>query len=313
MKENYLQAETKVDSRAQPKEPIVVVCAADTNYAMPLAVTIRSALENLDRDRRLLLFIIDDDIRPRAKQRILKSLADDRCEVRWLPKPQNFSNQAALLEKAPSLQALSYTTWYRLLIPELIPQSFSKVIYLDGDLVVRSDLGKLWDMEVGDRYLLAACTKYVRYVSHERGLINWQELGFAPDDKYLSAGVLVFNLNKWRTDQLCEIALNYIAQNSQHIRWHDNDVLVAIVRDQWGELDLRWNSTEARYMTQEEVEDAYILHYTSPEKPWSVPQDNPSTRLFFHYLRMTPWAGYQHTIPQRLWRRLKREVKQRFA
>lgn len=45
-----------------PDDPIVVVCAADNNYAMPLSVTIRSALENLGSDRHLLLFVIDGGI-----------------------------------------------------------------------------------------------------------------------------------------------------------------------------------------------------------------------------------------------------------
>jgi lipopolysaccharide biosynthesis glycosyltransferase len=300
----------EVNNSEAQQSPIVVVCAADDNYAMPLAVTIRSAIENLDHALEILLFVIDDDIRPQNKYRITNSLKHKKCEIRWIPKPSILSKQGILNNQLPSLQTLSNATWYRLLIPELLPAELSKAIYLDCDLVVKQDLGKLWDMDLGDNYLLAACTKFVRYVSHPRGLVNWQELGFSEDDKYLSAGVLVFNLTKWRSENLCAKALNYIEQNLQYIRWHDNDVLVAIVRDQWKELDLRWNSTEARGMTQEEIDDAYILHYTSPEKPWSVPQNNPATDLFFHYLRMTDWKGYRQDLPQRLWRRSKREIKQ---
>lgn len=299
----------KKSSPAQQTEPIVIVCAADDNYAMPLTVTIRSALENLSSDRKILLFVIDDGIQSRNKHRITKSLNPGKCEIRWISRPEALSKQGMLSDQLPSLQSLSNATWYRLLIPELLSTEFDKAIYLDCDLVVKEDLSKLWDMQIGGKYLLAACTKFVHYVSHDRGLINWQELGFSKDDKYLSAGVLVLNLEKWRSEDLCTKALSYIQQNSQYIRWHDNDVLVAIVRDQWGELDLRWNSTEARSMTQEEVDDACILHYTSPEKPWSVPQQNPATDLFFHYLKMTDWKGYRQNLSQRLWRRLKREIK----
>ncbi|WNZ27668.1 glycosyltransferase family 8 protein [Leptolyngbya sp. NK1-12] len=295
---------------AQKQDSVVVVCAADNNYAMPLAVTIRSALEHLESNKKMLLFVIDDGIYPRVKCRIVKSLPAERCEVRWLPRPEQAEMQTILNEENAKFTVFSKATLYRLMIPELLPREFSKAIYLDCDLVVKADISKLWEMDLGDNYLLAACTKYVRIVSHSRGLANWRELGFAPDDKHLSAGVLVLNLDKWRSNNLCAIALDYIVHNHQYIRGMDNDVLVAIVRNGWGELDLRWNNTEARRMTQEEIDDSYILHYTSPEKPWSVPQNNPATDLFFHYLRMTDWKGYRQDIPQRLWRRLKREVKQ---
>ena len=48
-------------------ELIVVVCAADDNYAMPLAVTVRSALVNLKSQRKILLFIIDGGIKNHNK------------------------------------------------------------------------------------------------------------------------------------------------------------------------------------------------------------------------------------------------------
>ena len=40
-------------------DDIVVVCAADDGYAMPLAVTIRSLIDHLGKDRRVQLFVLD--------------------------------------------------------------------------------------------------------------------------------------------------------------------------------------------------------------------------------------------------------------
>lgn len=293
-------------------DSIVVVCAADNDYAMPLSVTIRSALENLGSNRKILLFIIDGGISERNKLRISKSLNTEKCEIRWVSKPEASAVHNVLLRQNAQFTGstkFSNITLYRLLIPDLIPEGFTKAIYLDCDLVITEDLDKLWDLDIAENYLLAACTKNIRVVSHPRGLVNWKELGFAEGDKYLSAGVLVLNLKKWRSNNMSSKALDYIEENHQYIRGMDNDVLVAIVRDEWGELDLRWNSTEARNMTQEEVDDAFILHYTSPEKPWVATERNPAKDLFFHYLKMTDWSGFRQTIPQRIWRRLKRETK----
>lgn len=48
-----LNIEIKLESTVE-NDPIVVVCAADNNYAMPLAVTVRSAILNLKSKRKIL-------------------------------------------------------------------------------------------------------------------------------------------------------------------------------------------------------------------------------------------------------------------
>lgn len=51
-------------------QAIVLVCAADNNYAMPLAVTVRSAVANLKSDRKLHLFVLDGGISEANKEKI---------------------------------------------------------------------------------------------------------------------------------------------------------------------------------------------------------------------------------------------------
>lgn len=297
-------------------EPIVVVCAADDNYAMPVAVMLRSVLANLNRDRSLITYIIDGDITPSNKRRVERSLRSDRCEVRWLAKPEALINSSLVKDANVSGGAahLSIASWYRLVIPELLPTQFQKAIYLDCDVVVSADLSKLWDIDPGENYLLAVprLERLGSYVSSSGALMNWQELGFAPDAKYFNAGVLVFNLEKWRSGQMCDQALNYLAHNRQYTRWADQCVLNGVIAGQWGELDRRWNSMEVRELTKAEVDDAFILHYTSSSKPWFSPDDYPAKTVFFQYLDMTAWAGYRHTLFQRLWRRFKKEAQNRF-
>lgn len=307
-------------TKAAQTEPIVVVCAADDNYAMPLAVTIRSVVENLNKNLTATFFVIDGGISDRNKRRILKSLDLARCEIKWITKPESVINNSVIPYEIYTgtvyTAHISIATWYRILIPELLPQQVEKAIYLDCDLVVTEDLGKLWNIDVEENYLLAiprlvGSDGYGAYVSSI--LENWKELGVSENSKYFNAGVLVFNLSKWRSECLCTKALNYIANNQKYIRWGDQDVLNAIAAERCGSLDPRWNRMNPPNMTQSEVEDSFILHYTTAAKPWIVAEQYPAKDVFFYYLDITDWAGYRHTIPQRLWRRLKREIKQRFA
>src|SRR4029079_7801651 len=68
---------------AQGRDPVVVL-AADDNFAMPLAVTIRSALENLAPDRTLRIYVLDAGIKDETKSRLVQCWPSRRYQVEWL-------------------------------------------------------------------------------------------------------------------------------------------------------------------------------------------------------------------------------------
>ena len=293
---------------------IIVVCAADNNYAMPLSVTICSILENLNPQCKLLVFIIDGGIKKYNKQRVEKSIYNKPCEIQWTVIPDSLLKQIKMITVADTgvntgAEYVSIASYYRLLISELLPQTIDKAIYLDSDLVVKGNLEQLWNIDVGENYILAVQddTRFCPYVSSPRGLSNWKDLGFSEDSPYFNAGVLVLNLAKWRAEKLCSQALNYLQNSRQYIRWHDQDVLNAIIRGQWRALDSKWNRMVPQLMTEEDVETASIIHFTSPAKPWSTLEPYAPRSLYFHYLDKTDWSGYRLTLWRRLWRRFNRE------
>jgi len=63
---------------------IVVATASDENYAIGMAVTIRSTLDNLKAGRRLRVYVLDGGITDATKVRMLRSWQDPRVTVEWL-------------------------------------------------------------------------------------------------------------------------------------------------------------------------------------------------------------------------------------
>jgi lipopolysaccharide biosynthesis glycosyltransferase len=298
-----------------PSSPIVV-CAADNNYAMQLAVVAKSALEHLQRDRTLLLYVIDGGITGSSKQKILRSIDPQRCVVTWL------QPNLELLTEVPVFGHFNFTTYLRLLIPDLLPETIQKVIYLDSDLVVNADLGQLWDLSIADQYLLAVQQTSIPYVSSASGLANYEALGISPDCKYFNGGVLVINLEKWRQEKVGLQALNYILEYKEQIRFADQDGMNATLAGRWGELDPRWNQTPDIFkfaswqespFTEEVfnqlLTDPYIIHFASAAKPWNSREIYPANDLFFQYVDQTAWAGWRFTRWRRLWRRVNRETQ----
>lgn len=318
------------------KNSIVVVCAADDGYAMPLAVTVRSALENLGENRKMILYVIDGGIKEGNKRKLIKSLSSEKCEVRWIPRPDNLLGKFEVLnyftidvpgvgKVTPKPYLMNIACYYRLLIPQILPNEYTKAIYLDCDLLVVGDLGKLWDTDIGENYLLAVQEFLTPYVSSPAGLINYRQLGLSPNTKYFNSGVLVFDLEKCRHHEITAKTIKYLQENGEYVRWADTDVLNAVLTFNWGELDPRWNQTPGIYNfpswqdwkdspLSEEVfhkvyNDPYIIHFSTGIKPWNNKDEQPSKDLWLKYLDMTAWSGWRLNIWRRGWRRLLRETK----
>ena len=297
-------------------KPIVLVCAADDNYAMPMVVAVHSALVNLKRDRKVALYIIDGGISQFSKGRIIKSLNSEQVEISWVRPNED------LLANMKVERHLTIVAYYRILIPQIVPKHFDKAIYLDSDMVVRGNLEELWNIDLGENYVLAVQDDNQQYISMSGGLRNYKELGIDPNLKYFNSGLLVINLKKWRTENVAHKVFSYLEQNKDYVRDHDQDGLNGVLAGKWGELDPRWNQMPRiyKYLSwqdspyEEEVynellHNPHIIHYTCPPKPWHRGCNHPNKALFFEYLDKTAWSGWRNTVWRRAWRRVSKEIK----
>ncbi len=279
---------------------IVLVCAADDNYSMPLAATTRSVVAHMKNPQKLSLYIIDGGISRINKERIIQNLKSEQVKITWLKgKRSQFKNMQIS-------STVTIAAYYRLLIPAFLPKEIEKAIYIDSDVIVRSDVETLWNQEIGDNYLLAVQDMGAPLVSSPRGLMNYQELGISADCKYMNSGVLVFNLKKWRQDNTSLAVINYLNDYKQYVRWFDQDGLNAVLAGKWGELDPRWNqmpylfrfgSWQESPFGEEEYNNLlnhpYIIHYASREKPWNDNCIHPQKELFYEYLESSIWSNWK--------------------
>ncbi|ARV57710.1 glycosyl transferase [Nostocales cyanobacterium HT-58-2] len=294
-------------------QPIVLVCAADNNYAMPLAVTVRSVVANLKKNNKVALYVLDGGITEANKRRISKSLNEEQVSISWV-QPDD-----TVLENLVLTRHLTLTCYYRLLITELLPREYHKAIYLDTDMVVTGDLAELWAIDMGDNYALAVQDDVELYIGMSEGLRNYREMGISPDYKYFNSGLLVINLDKWRVEDIGSKVIQCIRQNKEYVR-NDQDGLNAVLAGKWGELHPKWNQMPKvhQYSSWKDshfAEDIYnellhnpcIIHFTNSPKPWyaglRAECTHPQKHLFFQYLDMTDWSGWRDTIWRRLWRK----------
>jgi lipopolysaccharide biosynthesis glycosyltransferase len=266
---------------------------------MPLTVTLRSALDRLAHDRRLVAYVIDGGIRPRNRSRILASLDPGRVRVHFVA-----PDSGAFTGAVVSPGHISIATYYRIAVPRLLPPDVERAVYLDSDLVVLADLGALFDTDLEDRPLAAALDVAVPTVSAPFGLRNYQELGLAPDVPYFNAGVLVMDLARWRRDDVAGRAFAYLRRHADQIRFWDQDVLNAVLAGDFRRLDERWNQLPFVFdsnrrmpfgpdVLERLLSDPWIVHFATASKPWQLSCAHPRRDLFFAALDRTAWEGWR--------------------
>lgn len=302
-------------SAAQDRDPIVVL-AADENFAMPLAATVRSALDNLAPDRMLRLYILDGGMSGATRERLLRSWPEGRYHVEWI------RVDASALEGLPVSGHVSVACYYRILMPRLLPDDIERVIYLDSDLIVCADLGRLWDQDLSDRLCLAAQDCSAPYLDSSQALAsyelcgshlgsaqpvpNFRELGLKAEAAYFNSGVLLIDLAAWRSADVSIRSLECLEQHREHVVFWDQYALNVVLAGRWGRLDARWNqgshvflypTCEQSPFDRQEFEalrnEPYIVHFTTRHKPWLPLCRHPLRNEFFKYLDRTAWVHWR--------------------
>jgi lipopolysaccharide biosynthesis glycosyltransferase len=279
-------------------QPLVIACGADDQYVQPLAVMLESALTNLSSDRGVDLYIIDGGIEPSHKRDLVSSWNRNSVSLHWLsPRESSFSG-------LPLWGRMPIATYYKLLIPEMLPATVHKAIWLDCDLVVTADLAWLWDNDLGGRHALAVQDPAVPFVSSRNGVADHEQLGIAREAKYFNAGVMLVDLDLWRQDHIPARVIEYLRVHRDSVVFWDQEGLNAVLAGNWGELDPRWNySANIRrrrtragnggVSKKEPSNEPWIIHFTGNLKPWVYPGSSKSDAIYFRYLDATAWAGWR--------------------
>jgi lipopolysaccharide biosynthesis glycosyltransferase len=262
------------------KDDLNVFFAIDRNYLQHFTVALTSLLEN-NRDLSLKIFLLHD-------------IADDSffdITVNFIK--ERYDLEINLISVADidfshfkTTEFYPKSTYFRLMLPAIIPEDVNSGLFLDSDLIVNGSIKDLVVVDLSKMFLAA-----VSEASVEDNVLRLNKLGF-PSTGYFNAGVLLVNLEAWREnsfiDDFVSIANNY----SEHLPWVDQDILNMHFGDNWVRLDKKYNAT---HLLKKLPEAPVIVHYASYSKPWHYVNTHPYNSLYKKYLRMTPFKGVRST------------------
>ncbi len=276
-----------------PTPPAIrVLTLADSRYAMPLAVMLRSLLETATPGRPIEITVIDGGISKADKERIQASLEGFAPRIRYVAVPDRCLS-------LPVYGRVPPITYARLVLDEYYQGGSGKILVLDSDILVLSPLDSLIDDIHGDPILAACVDPFITTVSMVDGLAFWRELGMRHDTPYFNAGVMVIDLERWRDANITDRAIRYIDANHRQLRQYDQDGLNAVLAGRWRHLDARWNCQPrtGNSLGLDWPAKPGIIHFSGRLKPWLYRGSHPADLAYFSALDRTQWRGFR---PSRL-------------
>lgn len=265
-----------------------------TNYVMPCGVMVKSVCCN-NRDEEIIFHaVIDETVTQSDKASLLGVLDGERGKsivFHLFDDPE--------VDSFPIRWKKTYnkSVYYRLFFPDLLPD-VDKLIFLDGDIIVRHSLRPLYELDISDLAIAAVPDM------NESKMSFYNRLQYPSSKGYFNAGVELLNLSFWRRNKIKEKCVDYLFRFPERIWLNDQDVMNIILKDCKKVLDLKFNLQDgmlwkepdffefAKYGKELEdaVSDPVVLHFTN-SKPWFKGCLHPYVDEFVKYQDMTEWKG----------------------
>ena len=119
---------------------IPIVFSFDKNFILPASIAIKSLLEHKSANTEYEIFVLYNGLDTKVKRKF-----EEIAKINWIDIDDN------RFKDCPVNDIWNSLVYYRLLIPELLPQ-YNKIIYSDVDVLFKSDLSEVFNQNIDDYY-----------------------------------------------------------------------------------------------------------------------------------------------------------------
>lgn len=284
-----------------------VVYASSDLYSELAGISIVSLFENNQNEDAITVYIIDSGIQEDNKNKLYAVARQYGRKVVLLPGKDIESLAGTRINVNGHSTVKSLSTYYRLLLPSIIPETVDRIIYLDCDTIINDSLHELMELDMRGAFAMGA--------DDCRGKLYRDEIDIPQDSIYINNGFLLIDLKAWRENNVEREFIDFIHAHAGVVTYDDEGVLNGVLgrRGKTGLLPLRYNTQVVFYSlcydeieryrhavwayTKEEVEDAVknpaVIHFTSffmaGTRVWNAEDNHPMRGRYLYYKSLSPW------------------------
>lgn len=266
---------------------VPLVISFTPGYIVPALTLLNSVLQSSDAKYRFHIYVMTPE--ELSEERADDFLSLDRNRLRLTCINLKESLKGIYINKR-----FSEAAYYRLILSSIL-KDLDKVIYIDCDIIVRQDIGWLFEnTNIGENYYAG-----VVEATLESQMDYLQSIGCLPGS-YINSGFLIINLKQLREDNLDLLLLE--RSNDSSLEFPDQDSINIICANKIVLLKPIYNSIRTYFLPQyrqdflryysldqwEEVNIKGNIHYTGG-KPWES-----------FTIQFDTWWSYYQKLPQHI-------------
>lgn len=263
---------------AKPKTTVNVAFTIDNNYPIFTLLAINSILYNNYSNSNYHFYIVENNLSElnKSKMRNYIEKANNthvfKSEIEFIDvNTDKIDGGNYLFAFSNRITPIAIA---RIMLPELLPD-LDKVLYLDGDILVTTDLYNLYRVDLGN-YVAGMAPN----ITQGKDILKKGDY----KDIYYNSGVILMNLKKCREIKSTEKMTKYLkenmdkfiydrtnmANNKDKFLYPDQDLINVVWHGQIMRIPQSWNNQtiDGVVMVDTELGSRSIMHYLGPTKPW---------------------------------------------
>lgn len=272
------------DVMYQERESCMNVVMVSSNlYSRIAIVTLKSLfINNVDMDE-IVIYYIGDKLTDESQGDLISLVNEYGRKIIFVPMPKHF-------ERLKGSNRNGQTVFCYCYLQDLLPVSVEKVLLLEGDQIVTGNLSELYNIDIANFYIAA--------VDDLQSNVYKKKIGMKTASPYVNCGMILYNLKKWREDNITE-KISDVLNSNQHMFFYDvQDVINYTVEGGVKVLPPKFNCTTSTFLF--DYKD--MIRYRRPSTKCSPKEfdEGKSSPVIVHFtknqiIQPRPWVeGCQH-------------------
>lgn len=281
-----------------------IVLHSSDLFSAVLVVSMVSVMENNKDEQKIDFYIIEHEISEKHKKMIM-GMVDKypNSFVHFIPMPDINTKFGLGLKMIKSIWL--FDSYSRLFLGTLLPADIDRVLYLDCDTICNGSLHDFYNIDFEDNYAAGVidCLSDAYY----------ELFGMNETSRYCNSGMLLFNLKKWRDDNMEKTVASYVRSKNGYVFFMEQSVVNILLQNKIKIVHPKYNTYTlmvafshnnlrrlrrcTRYYSDEEIDDAIknpvLIHLTNgfyvKGRPWIEGNAHPFRNLYMKYRTLTPW------------------------
>lgn len=288
---------------------INIVYTADKNYTDIVGVSMFSVLKNLSKDKIARFFIFSQDFSEKNIEKLNKLKKKFNCEIINVPMEPylNFFQHADVSKFQNKWITLAGN--FRFLMFKILPEEIENCFYIDGDVLINTDLSKI---KLPENKIFAAIAEAQamqfrrRILAHLEKYSDFEKFNKSPlEYPYFNSGFYLANIKKAKELNILDDIIDF-TKRYPNPPFYDQDTLNAVFGQKYSDyieylppeynvfasVNFMLNTYDDTPFEDEALKNAIknpkIIHYAGLAKPWLTTKNNYNAK-FWQYYFASPW------------------------